>query len=385
MCCCFSARLGVGCHRPHSSVRASRSTSRRSTDQGRRAAALEGDGDRELPDRRLRSAAHRLAEHQGSRRLGAEDDEGVGPRQRRTSRRGPFGRGWKNERFAAHMTLTPRAYPLIGYPKAWTPGTNGAGHRRRGAGDRSQTRRRTSTRTAASCAASSSWRRRCATCRRSSTPLAGATPTPSSPSIADAAGGRRAAAAAARRGGRRDAQDFARKRTQFLVDEGVAAVLEPGTRRRRHGLRPGRRLARSRRIRRRVPQVVLAVEHYDRIVAHAREEDSGHAARSTSQNRFYDDDLNAFNVVAEIPGTDKADEVVMLGAHFDSWHAGTGATDNAAGSAVMMEAMRILKATGARSCAARSASRCGAAKSRGCSARAAYVKRALRRPRRRCS
>ena len=63
-------------------------------------------------------------------------------------------------------------------------------------------------------------------------------------------------------------------------------------------------------------------------------------------NRFYDDDLNAFNVVAEIPGTDKADEVVMLGAHFDSWHAGTGATDNAAGSAVMMEAMRILKTTG---------------------------------------
>jgi len=53
-----------------------------------------------------------------------------------------------------------------------------------------------------------------------------------------------------------------------------------------------------------------------------------------------------FNVIAEIPGTDKAAELVMLGAHFDSWHAGTGATDNAAGSAVMMEAMRILKAAG---------------------------------------
>ena len=54
----------------------------------------------------------------------------------------------------------------------------------------------------------------------------------------------------------------------------------------------------------------------------------------------------SFNVVAEIPGTDKADEIVMLGAHFDSWHGGTGATDNAAGSAVMMEAMRILKQSG---------------------------------------
>ena len=63
-------------------------------------------------------------------------------------------------------------------------------------------------------------------------------------------------------------------------------------------------------------------------------------------NRFHDADLTAFNVVGELPGTDKSDELVMLGAHFDSWHAGTGATDNAAGSAVMMEAMRILKATG---------------------------------------
>ena len=65
------------------------------------------------------------------------------------------------------------------------------------------------------------------------------------------------------------------------------------------------------------------------------------------RNRFTNDDqLRGFNVVGEIPGTDKRDEVVMLGAHFDSWHAGTGATDNAAGSAVMLEAMRILKATG---------------------------------------
>jgi Zn-dependent M28 family amino/carboxypeptidase len=66
------------------------------------------------------------------------------------------------------------------------------------------------------------------------------------------------------------------------------------------------------------------------------------------RNRFVGDTLDSFNVVAELPGTDKAAEVVMLGAHFDSWHAGTGATDNAAGSATTMEAMRILKATGLR-------------------------------------
>ena len=64
------------------------------------------------------------------------------------------------------------------------------------------------------------------------------------------------------------------------------------------------------------------------------------------QNRFIPADSTSFNVIAEIPGTDPAlkDEVVMIGGHFDSWHAGTGATDNGAGSATMMEAMRILKA-----------------------------------------
>ena len=63
---------------------------------------------------------------------------------------------------------------------------------------------------------------------------------------------------------------------------------------------------------------------------------------------FYENDTNGYNVVAELPGGDKKAELVMVGAHFDSWHPGTGATDNAAGSAVMMEAMRILKAIDAR-------------------------------------
>ena len=63
---------------------------------------------------------------------------------------------------------------------------------------------------------------------------------------------------------------------------------------------------------------------------------------------FFDQDPQGYNVIAEIPGTDKKlkDEVVMIGGHYDSWHSATGATDNAAGSAVMMEAMRILKASG---------------------------------------
>ena len=66
------------------------------------------------------------------------------------------------------------------------------------------------------------------------------------------------------------------------------------------------------------------------------------------KTKFYNKDLQGYNVIAEIPGTDPVlkDEIVMIGAHLDSWHAGTGATDNASGSAVMMEALRILKTVG---------------------------------------
>lgn len=66
------------------------------------------------------------------------------------------------------------------------------------------------------------------------------------------------------------------------------------------------------------------------------------------KTKFYDKDIKGYNVVAEIPGTDPIlkDELVMLGGHLDSWQGATGATDNAAGCAVMMEVVRILKATG---------------------------------------
>jgi Zn-dependent M28 family amino/carboxypeptidase len=66
------------------------------------------------------------------------------------------------------------------------------------------------------------------------------------------------------------------------------------------------------------------------------------------KTQFFTDDLQGYDVVAEIPGTDKKlkDQIVMIGGHLDSWHAATGATDNAAGSAVMLEAVRILKAIG---------------------------------------
>ena len=63
-------------------------------------------------------------------------------------------------------------------------------------------------------------------------------------------------------------------------------------------------------------------------------------------NHVYPEGKTSYNVVGEIPGSDKADEIVMLGGHLDSWHAATGATDNAIGSAIMMEAARLIQALG---------------------------------------
>ena len=250
----------------------------------------------------------------------------------------PFGRGWQNQRFVAHA-LTPRAYPLIAYPKAWTPGTKGAV-------------------TGEAVMAVVSTEKDFDTFRGKlrgkfvlATPLRDVLPQFEPPAtryteaqLADLA----KQPAAGRGRGRGNAPDaaFVRKRTQFWIDEGVAAVIDAsrgdgGTLFVQSG---GSRDAKDPPS---PPQVVLAVEHYGRI-ARTLDKQISVTLQFDIDNRFYDDDLDAFNIVGELPGSDKADEVVMLGAHFDSWHTGTGATDNAAGSAVMMEAMRILKASGVR-------------------------------------
>lgn len=93
-----------------------------------------------------------------------------------------------------------------------------------------------------------------------------------------------------------------------------------------------------------VPQMTLAIEHYNRIF---RMLDKGVPVTLSidSQSQYTNPGGNEHNVIAEIPGTDLKDEVVMFGAHFDSWHAGTGATDNGSGSSVMMEAARIILET----------------------------------------
>jgi len=94
-----------------------------------------------------------------------------------------------------------------------------------------------------------------------------------------------------------------------------------------------------------VPTVILRNEDYGRI-ARLLGDGEKVALEFNIQNRTYPEGKTTYNVVAEIPGSDKADEVVMLGGHLDSWHSATGATDNAAGSAVMMEAARVIQSLG---------------------------------------
>ena len=94
-----------------------------------------------------------------------------------------------------------------------------------------------------------------------------------------------------------------------------------------------------------IPQLVMSTEHWGRIVRLLQKKYDVEVELDV-RNKFFDDAKDQWDTVAEIPGTDPKlkDEVVMLGAHLDSWHSGTGATDNGAGSAAGMEAIRILKA-----------------------------------------
>jgi hypothetical protein len=96
-----------------------------------------------------------------------------------------------------------------------------------------------------------------------------------------------------------------------------------------------------------LPTIVMSNEDYGRITR-IMADGADVTLEFNILNRVYPEGKTSYNTVAEIPGTDKADEVIMLGGHLDSWHASTGATDNAIGCAIMMEAARILKTLGVR-------------------------------------
>lgn len=148
---------------------------------------------------------------------------------------------------------------------------------------------------------------------------------------------------------REEIEAFRNEVQTFYKSEGAAAVVDPAPG--RDGTvfvdgRPGSRYDRSLKGALDAPvRIALAVEHYNRIY---RLVDRGMAVKLEIEvrNQLDADDPQAYNVLGDLPGTDLANELVMVGGHYDSWHAGTGATDDASGCAVVLEAVRILKTIG---------------------------------------
>ncbi len=139
---------------------------------------------------------------------------------------------------------------------------------------------------------------------------------------------------------------FSKTLREFWVEEGVLALVElssrdagvirvTGNRAYEFGEEPG------------PLQLSMITEHYNRLVRFVKDEKKVELLIDV-KSAFHEDDPKGYNVIAEIPGTSKKREVVMLGGHLDSWHTGTGATDNASGVSVAMEAVRILKAIGVK-------------------------------------
>lgn len=273
---------------------------------------------------------------------------------------GPFGRGWTLKSFSAQVT-EPQTIPLIAYPKAWSPGTKGT---------LSADVIYVDAKTEAELASYKG--------KLKGAIVMMATP-PEVKARFEPLGRRRDEKDLLRLADALDPNSIPRQRSQitpeqraegallakkyqFFTDEGVGVLMEP-SRRGDGGTifvqgavvpqpfvedssapnAPKRISAWDANAPRMVPQVVVAAEHYNRIVRIIQQGQRVKMSVNLAVE-FQDKDLMGYNTVAEIPGTDLKDEIVMLGAHMDSWHAGTGATDNAAGVAVMMEAVRILQA-----------------------------------------
>jgi carboxypeptidase Q len=276
---------------------------------------------------------------------------------------GPFGRGWSLEGFTANI-VSPNFIPLIAYPKAWSPSTNGVLRGKVVYLDAKTP----------------------ADLEKYKGQLKGAIVLISPPRDVQAhfkPEGTRATdeellamanspapeSGGGFRGGRggpggnpdmRAAMELNNKKWQMVYEEGAGVALDIG---RGDGgtifvqsvtmpapAAGGNPFDRPRpyspdaKI---IPQASLSAEHYNRIV---RMVTKGVPVELEVQitAKYQDQDLMGYNVIAEIPGSDLKDEIVMVGGHFDSWHSGTGATDNAAGSAVAMEVVRILQSLGVK-------------------------------------
>lgn len=264
---------------------------------------------------------------------------------------GPFGRGWSLEAFTANI-LAPGFSSLIAYPKAWSPGTNGI---LRGEvvlldiqtpADQARYKGKLAKKIVLLGPARA--------VDPNFAPLATRTSDEELLKLANAKT-KTDEPAFQMSPAMRARQDLNYQKWQLLYDEGAAVVVEAGSG--DGGVvyvtrasipspvdtpseqRPQPWALDKPRV---IPQVVVAAEQYNRIV---RVLGRGLPVQMevNIEARFYEQDPMSYNVIAEIPGSDLKDEVVMVGGCLDSWHAGTGATDNAAGAAVVMEVLRLLK------------------------------------------
>jgi hypothetical protein len=272
---------------------------------------------------------------------------------------GPFGRGWTLKRFSAEV-VEPQAFPLLSYPRAWSPGLDAP---------------LTADLVLVDAKTEEDLQKYKGQLRgkivlvgteRELKPRFEPTATRLSDKqlleLADAPD-----PALLPRGPRRQftpeqiaAARFNDRKTQFYYEEGVALLVgsspagdggmlqfvqsasvpqpsdTPFDKRKGPWERDAPKL---------IPQIALSNDHYNRLARMLRQ---GERVRLSVnlQVEFDDTDPMSYNTVAEIPGTDLKDEVVMIGAHLDSWHTATGATDNGVGVSIMMEAVRILKAIG---------------------------------------
>ena len=293
-----------------------------------------------------------------------------------------FGKGWSLVRFSAHM-VEPQAQPLVGFPGSWSPGTKGPAvaevvrvqidteadfekYRGKLAGKIVLTQPERPVAMLEGTIVH----------RMGEKEIEEAVTTPIPRPRAGGPGRGRGDAnddpstgsgqAPSTSSGRGNAQALRGRIAQFFKAEGVVATFDRGgdnvfasvgsdlsfQQQRTDGgtIFPTGNQSRGPDAGTGVPGVTLAVEHYNRMVR-ILAKNIPVKVELNLETKFYDEATpNGFNTIAEIPGTDPVlkDEVVILGAHFDSVAAATGATDNATGSAAMMEAMRILKAIGAK-------------------------------------
>jgi carboxypeptidase Q len=299
---------------------------------------------------------------------------------------GPFGRGWSLRRFSAQV-VKPQAIPLIAYPSAWSPGLDGPitadvvyfdartdadlekfSGKLKGAIVLASPVRdvRTHFEPLASRLAETNLLRmaNAAPPRAAGAPQRGGGPgrrggSPAAPSALQGTNAAAAAPALGPRGGPVAGRGAGPGRfLSFFAREGVAAVLNPSSQgdlgtvfvsaasvpppagRGAAGARPSIYSTNAPSV---PPQITVAVEDYNRLVRMIQQGEKLKMSVEL-QVQFHDDDLMAYNTIADMPGSDLSDEIVMLGGHIDSWHAGTGATDNSAGVAAAMEAVRILEA-----------------------------------------